>query len=52
MGDRIFQALPDKPDHPALEEAVLERWDRERTFEKLREQNRGGPTFSSTGATA
>ena len=25
---------------------MLERWERERTFERLREQNRGGPTFS------
>jgi isoleucyl-tRNA synthetase len=42
----IFEALPDKPDHPALEQAVLERWERERTFERLRERNRGGPRFS------
>jgi len=25
---------------------VLERWDEERTFDRLREQNRGGPRFS------
>ncbi|HXG75439.1 MAG TPA: isoleucine--tRNA ligase [Gaiellaceae bacterium] len=42
----IFTPLPDKPDHDALELAVLERWERERTFERLRERNRGGPTFS------
>ena len=38
--------LPDKPDHPALELEILELWEREGTFERLREQNRGGPTFS------
>jgi isoleucyl-tRNA synthetase len=46
MREPIFQPLPDKPDHPRLEEAMLERWDAEGTFKKLREQNRGGPTFS------
>jgi isoleucyl-tRNA synthetase len=46
MGEPIFQPLPDKPDHPALEREMLERWDEEGTFEKLREQNRGGPRFS------
>ena len=46
MADQIFQSLPDKPDHPALEEAVLARWEAERTFERLRERNRGGPRFS------
>ncbi len=46
MGEPIFSPLPDKPDHPALEREMLERWDEEGTFEKLREQNRGGPTFS------
>ncbi len=44
--DRMFAALPDKPDHPALELEILELWERERTFERLREQNRGGPKFS------
>ncbi len=42
----VFQPLPTVPDHPALEEAVLEAWERERTFQALREQNAGGPTFS------
>jgi isoleucyl-tRNA synthetase len=46
MPEPIFQPLPDKPDHPGLEEEVLARWDAEETFAKLREQNRGGPTFS------
>ncbi|MBA3432612.1 MAG: isoleucine--tRNA ligase [Actinobacteria bacterium] len=42
----IFSSLPDKPDHNALELAILDIWEREGTFEKLREQNRGGPLFS------
>jgi isoleucyl-tRNA synthetase len=46
MGEPIFQPLPDKPDHPALERDMLARWEAEGTFERLREQNRGGPTFS------
>jgi isoleucyl-tRNA synthetase len=43
---QIFTPLPDKPDHNALELEILETWEREGTFEKLREQNRGGPRFS------
>ncbi len=46
MGKHIFQPLPDKPDHPRLEEEMLALWDAEGTFGKLRELNRGGPTFS------
>jgi isoleucyl-tRNA synthetase len=46
MGKPIFQPLPDKPDHPRLEEEVLARWNAEGTFAKLREKNAGGPTFS------
>jgi len=42
----MFTPLPDKPDHPALELEILELWEREGTFEQLRAQNRGGPTFS------
>ena len=43
---RVFAPLPSVPDHPALEQEVLVLWERERTFEALREQNRGGPRFS------
>ena len=43
---RTFEALPAVPDHPALERAVLARWDAERTFERLQELNAGGPRFS------
>src|SRR5919205_80364 len=42
----MFPALSDKPDHPALEQEVLEWWERERIFDKLRGQNRGGPAYS------
>ena len=42
----VFEPLPGKPDHPALELEILELWEREGTFERLREQNRGGPKFS------
>jgi isoleucyl-tRNA synthetase len=41
-----FSPLPAVPDHPALELEILERWEREGTFERLREQNRGGPHWS------
>jgi isoleucyl-tRNA synthetase len=40
-----FEPLPPTPDHPALELELLERWDRERTFDRLRERNRGGPRW-------
>jgi isoleucyl-tRNA synthetase len=46
MPNALFSPLPDKPDHPALELDVLERWERERTFERLREQNRGNARWS------
>jgi isoleucyl-tRNA synthetase len=42
----MFDRLPEKPDNNALELEVLERWERERTFDQLRERNRGGPRFS------
>jgi isoleucyl-tRNA synthetase len=40
-----FEPLAPTPDHPALERGVLERWDREQTFDRLRERNRGGPRW-------
>src|SRR6266542_5488989 len=43
---RLFAPLPPVPDHPALERELLERWTTERTFERLRELNAGGPRFS------
>ena len=42
----IFTPLPDKPDHNALELELLDLWEREDTFGRLREQNAGGPRFS------
>jgi isoleucyl-tRNA synthetase len=45
MGES-FPRLPPVPDHPALEQEVLERWERDETFRKLRDLNRGGPRFS------
>ncbi len=42
----MFSSLPDKPDHPSLELEILELWEREGTFEQLRERNRGGPHWS------
>jgi isoleucyl-tRNA synthetase len=42
----MFAKLPDKPDHVRLEEEILAWWGSERIFDRLREQNRGGPTFS------
>ncbi len=44
--NRIFTPLPDKPDHNALELELLETWEREETFARLRGQNADGPRFS------
>jgi isoleucyl-tRNA synthetase len=41
-----FRTVPAEPNHPELEHRILERWERERTFERLRELRAGGPTFS------
>ena len=46
MTEPVFEPLPAVPDHPALEQEVLELWEREDTFKRLREQNRGGPKWS------
>jgi isoleucyl-tRNA synthetase len=43
---RTFQPLPKVPDHPALEREILELWEREGTFEAVRERNRGGERWS------
>jgi isoleucyl-tRNA synthetase len=45
MADDVFTRLPQVPDHPALEHEILEWWDRERIFDRLREQNAGGPRW-------
>ncbi|HVM16461.1 MAG TPA: isoleucine--tRNA ligase [Gaiellaceae bacterium] len=44
--EQVFEPLPPVPDHDALEREVLEWWERERIFERLREQNRGGEPWS------
>ncbi|MDX6546925.1 MAG: isoleucyl-tRNA synthetase, partial [Gaiellales bacterium] len=41
-----FAPVSKQPDHAALEHATLARWEAEDTFRQLRDQNRGGPTFS------
>jgi isoleucyl-tRNA synthetase len=43
---RVFAPLPPVPDHPALEQEILEWWEAESIFAALREQTRGGPRFS------
>jgi isoleucyl-tRNA synthetase len=40
-----YEPLPAVPDYAALEKEVLEWWDREGIFDKLREQNAGGERF-------
>ncbi|MBM3676436.1 MAG: class I tRNA ligase family protein, partial [Actinobacteria bacterium] len=42
----MFAPLPDKPDHDALERAILDLWEREGTFAQVREKNVAGPRFS------
>lgn len=46
MAEQVFQPLPTVPDHAALEEEVLARWEAQGIFAKLRERNSGGPIFS------
>ncbi|HEV2686535.1 MAG TPA: class I tRNA ligase family protein, partial [Actinomycetota bacterium] len=41
-----FKPVEKQPDHVAIEHAVGERWTRERTFERLREQNAGNQHWS------
>jgi isoleucyl-tRNA synthetase len=42
----MFTLLPDKPDHAGLELEILDWWERERIFERLRERNAGGAHWS------
>ncbi|HEY3182296.1 MAG TPA: isoleucine--tRNA ligase [Gaiellaceae bacterium] len=42
----MFQALPQILDNHDLEREILDVWEREGTFEQLRERNRGGPRWS------
>jgi isoleucyl-tRNA synthetase len=42
----VFAALPPAPDHPALELEILDWWEREGIFERLRAQNAGNEHWS------
>jgi isoleucyl-tRNA synthetase len=42
----VFKPFQDKPDHPKLELEILELWEREGTFEQLRQLNADGPKWS------
>jgi isoleucyl-tRNA synthetase len=44
--DKVFAPLPPVPDHPRLEEEILQWWEDEQVFNRLREQNRGNPKWS------
>jgi isoleucyl-tRNA synthetase len=41
-----FTPLPPVPDHPRLEEEILQWWEDEGVFQQLRDRNRGGPKWS------
>src|SRR3954453_7784674 len=43
---QVFEPLPPVPDHPRLEEEILQWWEDESVFDRLREQNRGNPKWS------
>lgn len=42
----LFEKVETQVDFPARERAILAFWDRDRTFERLREKNRNGPRWS------
>src|SRR3954454_11326138 len=42
----VSTQMPPVPDHPAVEEEILGLWEREGTFERLRERNAAGPRWS------
>src|SRR5436189_143232 len=42
----VFEPLPPVPDHPRLEEEILQWWEDEAIFDRLREQNRGNEAWS------
>jgi isoleucyl-tRNA synthetase len=44
----MFEVLSEKPDADSLERAILDFWDRQDIFAKLRAMNAGGPKFSFT----
>jgi len=44
--DRGFASLPPTPDHDGMEREILEWWDDNEIFTRLRKANEGGPRFS------
>ncbi|HEV7720555.1 MAG TPA: isoleucine--tRNA ligase [Iamia sp.] len=42
----MFDPLPDKPDHPSIEQQILALWEAQGTFDAVRAQNADGPRFS------
>ncbi|HEY8237379.1 MAG TPA: class I tRNA ligase family protein, partial [Gaiellaceae bacterium] len=44
--EQVFTPLPPVPDHPRLEEEILQWWEDEQVFQQLRDKNRGGPKWS------
>ena len=44
--EQVFTPLAQVPDHPRLEEEILQWWEDEQVFERLRDRNRGGPRWS------
>jgi isoleucyl-tRNA synthetase len=46
QGKAVFRAIPASPDHNALELEMLDWWERDDIFGKLRAQNAEGPIFS------
>src|ERR671938_36122 len=44
--EQVFTPLAPFPDHPRLEEEILQWWEDERVFAQLRDRNRGGPKWS------
>jgi isoleucyl-tRNA synthetase len=41
-----YQPVTTAPDHIQIEHRLLDWWDEERIFERLKERNAGGPPFS------
>ncbi|HET7676572.1 MAG TPA: class I tRNA ligase family protein, partial [Candidatus Limnocylindrales bacterium] len=46
MSHSPFEPVPSHPDFAAQEHQILQLWRERRTFERLRAQNAGGPTWS------
>jgi isoleucyl-tRNA synthetase len=44
--EQVFTPLPPVPDHPRLEEEILQWWEDEQVFQQLRDKNRGNERWS------